>query len=369
MCWRGHSLFRRLTASVNLPVNCNVNASLGYVLQGKQQVLYPPHNKVTTHVFRGEPNMNQVKPVLLVKRDLDIPTWVQALNQQMPALEVRIWPELGDPSEIEFALLWMPPPELFTQLSNLEVIFSVGAGIDHLLACPSLPRNIPIVRMVEPGLTSGMVEYVLYNVLRFHRGMDRYDAQQRAAHWSVLPQISAEARSIGIMGLGMIGQAVAELLVTMGFKVHGWSQTRKVLPGVNSYVGEAERNAFLQNTEILVAVLPSTLATVGLIDARLLARLPRGAFLINVGRGDLIREGDLLHALDREHLAGAALDVFSQEPLPVGHPFWRHPRVSITPHVASITQADTAVAHVVTNIGRWQAGQTLSHVVDLEQGY
>jgi hypothetical protein len=222
------------------------------VLQGKQQVLYPPHNKVTTHVFRGEPNMNQVKPVLLVKRDLDIPTWVQALNQQMPALEVRIWPELGDPSEIEFALLWMPPPELFTELSNLEVIFSVGAGIDHLLACPSLPRNIPIVRMVEPGLTSGMVEYVLYNVLRFHRGMDRYDAQQRAAHWSVLPQISAEARSIGIMGLGMIGQAVAELLVTMGFKVHGWSQTRKVLPGVNSYVGEAERNAFLQNTEILV---------------------------------------------------------------------------------------------------------------------
>jgi glyoxylate/hydroxypyruvate reductase A len=199
--------------------------------------------------------------------------------------------------------------------------------------------------------------------------MDRYDAQQRAAHWSVLPQRSAEARSIGIMGLGMIGQAVAALLVTMGFKVHGWSQTRKILPGVNSYVGEAELNAFLQNTEILVAVLPSTVATVGLIDARLLEQLPRGAFLINVGRGDLIREGDLLDALDREHLAGAALDVFSQEPLPVGHPFWRHPKVSITPHVASITQADTAVAHVVTNIGRWQAGQTLSHVVDVEQGY
>jgi glyoxylate/hydroxypyruvate reductase A len=167
----------------------------------------------------------------------------------------------------------------------------------------------------------------------------------------------------------MIGQAVAKLLVTMGFKVHGWSQTRKVLEGVNSYVGEAERDAFLENTEILVAVLPSTVATVGLIDARLLEQLPRGAFLINVGRGDLIHENDLLNALDREHLGGAALDVFSQEPLPVGHPFWRHPRVSITPHVASITQADTAVAHVVTNIGRWQAGQTLSHVVDLEQGY
>ena len=171
------------------------------------------------------------------------------------------------------------------------------------------------------------------------------------------------------MGLGMIGQAIAELLVTMGFKVHGWSQTRKFLKGVKSYVGEAERNAFLQNTEILVAVLPSTVATVGLINARLLEQLPRGAFLINVGRGDLIREGDLLDVLDRGYLAAAALDVFSQEPLPVGHPFWRHPRVSITPHVASITQADTAVAHVVANIGRWQAGQTLSHVVDWDQGY
>jgi len=199
--------------------------------------------------------------------------------------------------------------------------------------------------------------------------MDRYDAQQQAGHWSVLPQISPAARSIGIMGLGMIGQAVAQLLVMMGFKVYGWSRTRKALPGVNSYVGGAERDAFLQNTEILVAVLPSTVATVGLIDAGLLARLPRGAFIINVGRGDLIREGDLLHALDSEHLAGAALDVFSQEPLPVGHPFWRHPRVSITPHVASITQADTAVGHVVTNIGRWQAGQPLGHVADLEQGY
>ena len=369
MCWRGHSLARRLTDSVNLPVNCNVNLSLGYVSQGKQQILYPTHSRMITHVFRSEPNMNQVKPVLLVKRDLDVATWVQALNQQMPALEVRIWPELGDPSEIQFALLWMPPPELFTQLPNLEVIFSVGAGIDHLVACPSLPRNIPIVRMVDPGLTSGMVEYVLYNVLRFHRGMDRYDAQQRAAHWSALPQISAEARAIGIMGLGIIGQAVAELLVTMGFKVHGWSQTPKVLKGVKSCVGEAERDAFLQNTEILVALLPSTVATVGLIDARFLTQLPRGAFLINAGRGDLIREGDLLDALDRGHLAAAALDVFSQEPLPVGHPFWRHPRVSITPHVASTTQADTAVGHVVTNIGRWQAGQPLGNVADLEQGY
>ena len=313
--------------------------------------------------------MNGTKPVLLLKRDVDVGAWVSALKRYMPQLEVRVWPQTGPRAEIDFALLWEPPAELFDDLNRLRVIFSVGAGIDHLLSCSALPRHVPIVRMVEPGLTAGMVEYVLYNVLRFHRSLDRYEDLQRVAHWSVLPQVRAENRSIGIMGLGVIGQAVAGRLLSFGFQVHGWSRTRKSIDGVVSFSGHSELHKFLPMAEILVILLPSTEATVGLVNAGLIAQLPHGAFLVNAGRGDLICEGDLLRALDEDRLAGAALDVFAHEPLEAGHRFWSHPRVRVTPHAASITNADSAAEHVVNNIHRWHRGQPLTHLADVERGY
>ena len=265
--------------------------------------------------------------------------WLDELRAQMPDRDVRVWPDLPDPAAVEYALVWKPPAGLLATLPNLKVIFSLGAGVDALLRDPSLPGR-PLVRMVEPALTEGMTEYVCLHVLRWHRDATTYERQQRERVWrQEAVQMLARERRVGLLGLGALGSDAAAALKALRFDVAGWSRTPKELPGVACFHGEAQLDAFLARTDILVCLLPLTPDTAGILNAGLFARLPRGAVVINAARGQHLVEADLLAALDSGQVSGATLDVFQEEPLPADHPFWTHPRVTVTPHIAAITQA------------------------------
>ncbi len=287
----------------------------------------------------------------------------------MPELAVRVWPDVGDPEEIEYALIWTPIGDVLHSLPNLKIVFSLGAGVDHLLREDGLRRDVPIVRMVDPALTEGMSEYLLYHVLRYHRRMPDYAAQQGQRRWRQLPQVVARERRIGIMGLGVMGADAAGKLAALDFTVAGWSRTPKSLAGIRCFHGESQLQDFLHGTEILICLLPLTPQTRAIINRQTLAALPRGAYIINVARGAHVDEEDLLTALDAGHIAGATLDVFADEPLPGDHRLWTHPAVTVTPHIASLTNPGTAAAHIVANIRRHRRGEPLSDVVDWERGY
>ncbi len=261
------------------------------------------------------------------------------------------------------------PRGLRLRCPNLRLIVSLGAGIDHLTSDSELPEGVPVLRMVEPGLTAGMTEYVVMSVLMHHRRMVDYAGMQRDKVWAVLPTPLAADRKVGIMGLGVLGADAAEALAGLGFDVAGWSRSPKSVPGVTAFHGAEQLEAFLARSEILVCLLPLTEETLGFLNARTLAMLPRGAALINVGRGGLLIEDDLLPALDAGQVAAATLDVFASEPLASEHPFWTHPRVILTPHCASITVPESGARAVVENIRRLKAGEPLLYVADIGRGY
>ena len=307
---------------------------------------------------------------LLIKTDIDRGNaWADALAANYPELTVYTWPYEGDPAAIDYALVWQPPRGELKRYPNLKAIFSVGAGIDHLASDPDLPEGIPVVRMVEPGLTAGMSEYVVLAVLNHHRFMLDYAAQRREKVWEEIPQLPADARQVGILGLGVLGRDALDKLKPFGFRLAGWSRSPKAITGVTCFHGSGGLDEMLVETDILVCLLPLTPETTGLLNAETFAKLPAGATVINVGRGGHLVEDDLLEALDSGQIGGATLDVFQTEPLPEDHPFWEHPRVFMTPHIASMTVPETAVRAVVANIQRLEAGEALQHVVDLKRGY
>ena len=307
---------------------------------------------------------------LLFKSDIDRgDTWQSELRRQDPDIDLREWPDIGDSNDIEYALVWQLPRGELRSYPNLKVIFSIGAGIDHLSSDPELPTGVPVVRMVEPGLTSGMTEFVVMSVIYHHRFMLDYLAQQREHVWREIEQVPPAKRRIGIMGMGVLGTDAAGKLAPFGFDLAGWSRTPKELHGVTSFHGEDGFIPFLNRTDILVCLLPLTNQTAGILDARAFAALPRGAAFISVGRGPHVVEKDLLAALDSGQLGGTTLDVFQDEPLPPDSPFWDHPRVVLTPHVASMTIATGACEMVIDNIRRHKAGKPLLHVVDMARGY
>jgi glyoxylate/hydroxypyruvate reductase A len=294
--------------------------------------------------------------------------WRAALLAQLPDLDFRTWPEVGDPAEIDVALVWQPPPGDLARYPNLRAILSLGAGIDGLLAQAGLPA-VPIARMVDPSLTRTMTEYVLLAALRHHRHFDRFERVQRARRWTFALPPQAADRRVGVMGLGVLGSAAAASLAAHGFPVGGWSREARQLAGVDSFAGRAGLAAFLARTDILVCLLPLTEDTAGILSAATFADLPRGAFVINVARGAHLVEADLIAALDSGQLAGATLDVFREEPLPPENPLWRHPKVLITPHVASYASPLTAAEGVAENIRRARTGRPLLHQVDRDRGY
>lgn len=295
--------------------------------------------------------------------------WRDELARLMPRLDIRVWPDIGEPAAIDYALVWRPEPGLLASLPNLKLILSLGAGVDHILCDPHLPRGIPIVRLVDPYLADAMSEYVALQVLRLHRQDLDYRVQQQAAIWRELPQKNAGERPVGILGFGEIGQNAARKLATLGFPVLGWGRRERTGIGFRTYAGAGGLSQLLAASEILVCLLPLTPETQGVLCARTFAALSPGAGLVNAGRGGHLVEEDLIPALDSGQLSAAALDVFRDEPLPPQHPFWRHPRIVVTPHIAGVTNPTTAAAIVLDNIRRFEAGGPLLNRVDPAQGY
>jgi glyoxylate/hydroxypyruvate reductase A len=295
--------------------------------------------------------------------------WRPHLAAAFPAREIRVWPEVGDTAAIDYALVWHPEPGLLASLPNLKLVVSLGAGVDHILRDPALPKGVPILRLVDPYMTDAMSEYVVLQVLRLHRRDVDYRAQQAAAEWREHEQKNAAERTVGILGFGTLGQDAGRKLRALGFDVAGWSRSAKDIPGFATFAGAAGLDALLGRSEILVSLLPMTPETEDILDAALFARLPRGAGLVNAGRGRHLVEADLLAALESGKLSVAVLDVFRDEPLPPAHPFWRHPRIVVTPHVAAETHPPTALPIIAKAIDDFAAGRPVSNLVDADRGY
>jgi len=308
--------------------------------------------------------------VLLSTKPNAMAAWREALLAEDPSLDIRLFPEAGDPRDIEAAVVWTAHDMAeLRRYPNLRLVVSMGAGVDHLFRPPGPPPGVPVARLVDRRLTAGMTEWVLLNVLRFHRQDLEYRAQQAACVWRELPAPDTAVRRVGILGLGELGAAAARALLGLGFPVTGWSRRPRHVEGVQGFHGPDGLRAMLPRTDILVCLLPLTSETRGVIHAGTLALLPRGAFVINGARGGHVVDADLLAALESGHVAGAALDVFEPEPLPAGHPYWSHPRVVMTPHAASITIPGSAAPQVAENIRRAREGRPLLNLVDFPAGY
>jgi len=307
--------------------------------------------------------------LIFCSRADDPDEWRAAFAESLPDLEFRIWPDVGEARDVEVALVWDPMQEQLLRFPNLKLIASLGAGVDHLLAATTLPDGVPMTRIVDGNLTQGMREYVLLQTLFCHRQVSAYMAQQKQQVWRQLGQPFAQDRRVGVMGLGVLGVAAAEALHQIGFAVRSWSRREKSQPGVESFTGLERLDEFLAGCEILVCLLPLTPDTEGIINRRTLSALPQGACLINGARGGLVVEADLIAALETGRLSQAVLDVTREEPLPADDALWRAPNITITPHIASVTNARSGARLVADNIRRIRAGEVPHHLVDPKAGY
>jgi glyoxylate/hydroxypyruvate reductase A len=295
--------------------------------------------------------------------------WRPHLAAAFSTRDIRFWPDIGDRTAIHHVLAWHPEPGLLASLPNLRLIVSLGAGVDHVLRDSAAPRGVPILRLVDPFMTQAMSEYIALQVLRLHRQDFDYRAHQQHGEWREYEQKNAAERPVGILGFGTLGQEAGRKLQGLGFAVAGWTRSPRDVPDFPTHAGPEGLEALLRCSEILVSLLPMTAATEGILNAALFARLRRGAGLINAGRGRHLVEADLLRALDSGQLSAAVLDVFHEEPLPPAHPFWRHPRIIVTPHVAAETHPPTAAPIIAAAIRDFEAGKPLADLIDLERGY
>jgi glyoxylate/hydroxypyruvate reductase A len=294
--------------------------------------------------------------------------WRSAFAASFPAMPFHVWPDVGEAGSVRYALVWNPPPCLLNKFPKLRAVLALGAGVDGLLTDPTTP-DVPIVRLLGAGLAPQMAEYALYAVLHFHRAMPQYHAQQAKSAWRPLAPVLSSQWTVGVMGTGVIGGLIAENLVALGYDVRGWSRSGTRIDGVESFAGEAQLVSFLSGSRVVVNALPLTDKTSGILGARTFMSMPAGSYVVNIGRGGHLIEGDLLAALDSGHIAGAMLDVFNEEPLPATHPFWSHPRVVVTPHIAGVTVASEAEAQVIENVKRMERGESPVGAVDRGRGY
>jgi glyoxylate/hydroxypyruvate reductase A len=294
---------------------------------------------------------------------------VEALHAVAPELTVEVWPKVSDPGDVEFALCWNQPPGVLRQFPNLKCISSLGAGVEHLINDTTRPAGVPLVRLVDNDLKQSMAEYVMLGVLEHFRRFGDYRRQQELGIWGPRQSQHISTLGVGLMGFGEIGQYVGNKLADLGFTVYAWTRTPKQIGRFKIYPGNDELDGFLGNANILVCMLPLTNETENILNAKTFSRLPSDAFLINVGRGGHLVDDDLLAALDSGQLSGALLDVFREEPLPKHHPFWQHEKITITPHIASVTNPGSACAQIVENYRRALSGQSLLNVVDVKRGY
>lgn len=312
--------------------------------------------------------------LLLAMTGWHVEDWRARFRAELPDMPVVILGEAFDRRAVHYVASWKHPPGSLAGLPNLSAIFSLGAGVDHLMSDDRLP-DVPIARVVDPDLTTRMSEYIVLHCLSILRQQRRYDAQQRAGRWEDdRNQPAARSVRVGIMGLGELGLDAVRKLQAMGFDVAGWSRSPKTVEGLKTFVGADGMAAFLARTDILVSLLPLTPETRGTIDAKMLAGLAQGGrlggpFLINAGRGGLQVEADILAALETGALKGAVLDVFETEPLPAESALWSHPAVTVTPHNAAMSEPEAVAALISAQIRRLEAGAPLEHVVDPKRGY
>jgi len=294
-----------------------------------------------TFVYKADPNRAAL--------------WVQLFARQAPQVPFRVWPNVGDPKDVRFLAAWLPPDDLAATFPNLEVLFSVGAGVDQLNLA-QIPDDVKLVRMIEPALVATMAEYVSFAVLALHRDMPMYLSQQRERVWREHRVRPPGASRVGVMGTGLLGTAAIERLRSLGFDCVGWNR-------------RVDLDSFLARTDILVCLLPLTDSTRGILNRHLLDTLPEGAALVSVGRGGHLVEADLLEALDRGHVRASIIDVCETEPPAQDHPFWHHPKIWLTPHIASTTQPESAVESVLANMARYERGEVMLGLVDRSRGY
>ena len=296
--------------------------------------------------------------------------WVAKLKAALPeAYTVLPMSDVTDPASVDYAIVWMPPAGMLAGLPNLKAIVSIAAGIDHLLADPQLPKDVPIIRTIGNDLTQRMREFIALHVLRMHREQRRMDTAQIEGRWDPVTVPPANYRKVGLMGLGNLGKAAAQTLAMLGYQVRGWSNSMKEIEGVTCYAGAEGFDAFLDRLDTLVCLLPLTEATTGLLNAGTFAKLAPGAQLLNAARGGHMVEDDLIPALESGQLSHATLDVFAVEPLPADHPFWRHPQITVTPHIASMIDQATGVSIIAANLQAFEAGEALDGLCTPGKGY
>ena len=300
----------------------------------------------------------------------DMEVWSNGLQKAMPEMDIKVYPDDGDVNEVEFAVVWKHPRGILKKYPNLKAILSLGAGVDHIISDPDLPEGLPIIRLVDKKLTHEMCLHALHWVLHFHSDQYLYRSQQLKRQWIQQSSIQTEDRTIGIMGLGNIGRSIGELLVTQSFNVIGWGANQKSsLTDIKYYYGQDQLSDFLGRTNILINVLPLTSDTTNIITKKELRLLPKNSFIINIGRGGIINEDDLLTLLSDRHIKAAALDVFTQEPLPENNSLWGHPSVYITPHIAGQSNPNSAGQTISENIYRIQKGELPYPIYSRTNGY
>jgi glyoxylate/hydroxypyruvate reductase A len=307
--------------------------------------------------------------ILLHRSDGNVAPWIRDFAAEMPHAEIIVWKEGERIAPCDYAALWGPTPALLDQLSHVKAIFLLGAGVDAILKFGDALPPRPIVRLGDAGMGVQMAEYATHAVLRYFRRFDGYEQQARRGEWRPLPQHAKEDFTVGVLGMGKLGMHVVEAMRHFGFPVRGWSRTPKDVPGVQCLAGMDSLDEFLRGTRALVCLLPLTGETTNLLDRQRLSTLPQGAYVVNLSRGALVAEPDLLTLIRAGHIAGATLDVFRNEPLPAPHPFWDEPRITITPHISALTMRQDAVRQIAVKIGALEKGEPVDDVVDCNRGY
>jgi len=298
--------------------------------------------------------------------DFKAEPWLAALRTALPQAEIDVWAPGAGPAD--YAVVWAPPQQFLDEQLQIKALFNIGAGVDALTQL-RLPAKTKLVRLDDAGMSVQMAEYVVHALIRHFREFDVYATDVASGKWSFRKPRLREDFPVGIMGLGVLGQRVARAVQAFEFPVRGWSRSPKELPGVRCYAGETQFAEFLAETRVLVCLLPLTEETRGIMNRETLAQLQPGGYVINVARGAHLVEEDLIPLLDSGQLAGATLDVFRQEPLPAGHPFWRHPKITMTPHTAARTLRDESVAQIAAKILRLERGESIAGIVDPSKGY
>ena len=307
--------------------------------------------------------------IVLIRQDGKLDVWKKAFSELYPGLPVYDFREEHPEKEVSMAIVWKHPHGSLSHYPNLKCIASFGAGVDFIFEDPDRPFDVPITRVVDDFLARDMTEHVITVIMAHLKNIKQYVRDQGNHSWDPKQYTRISDHSVGIMGVGTLGSHLAKALLNMGFKVTGWAKHPKRLEGIPVYHGEGSREEFLAQSSILVCLLPLTPETHHILAHKNLSLLPRGAFLINVARGGHLAEEDLIPLLDSGQLSGACLDVFENEPLPEEHPFWDHPRIQITPHVASVSDPKAVVPQLASNFMKLQQGLPLMHQVDLQQGY